>query len=1004
MVRTALAIAFVLAATSATAAPPDAAAHFEKVIRPLLLKQCVSCHGEQKQKGQLRLDSLAAMLEGGESGPAVVPGKPEQSLMIAALKHGEQLKMPPKEKLPDADIAALTAWVKAGAVWPDAKPTTPKEAKPTAARAFTAEEKAFWAFQPRRPATTATIDDFIQKSRDAAKLKAAPEADKLTLIRRITFDLTGLPPTSDETDAFLKDDSPTAWDKVIDRLLASSAYGEKWGRRWLDVARYADSNGMDENIAHGNAWRYRDYVIRSFNADKPYDRFVKEQVAGDLLPGDTDKERADALTATGFLVVGPKMLAEDDPVKMRMDIIDEQLDTLGQAFLGLTLGCARCHDHKFDPITQHDYYSLAGIFYSTKTMQHYNVVARWHERAIGSAESQAAISEYEKKRTAAADAVKKAERKLRDAVKARLTEERKRTREYAEAALQLAKAGGPPKLVSDPSKDKPAGMVLVEAENYTRGNALKLTTGYGEGIGVIINAGPTPNVAEYDLDLPADGTYQVAIRYAAAEPRSTKLIVNGKQLRGDAAGERTGSWNPDKQVWFAEAVVALPKGKVTVRLERDGAFPHFDKFAILPLTSEQVKALPPTAEKLAAEKKLLPGALAAWAKLAASWKAVPAAEELAKLAADPNGPFRSTPALESEVDDKLATALRGGRDQLASIEKTRPPVDEVMAVEDDKLQNLRIHLRGSHLTLGPEVPRRFPAILIPEMSPLAKGSGRLELAEWLASPANPLTARVMANRVWVGHFGRGLVRSPDNFGKLGERPTHPELLDHLANELVRSGWSVKHLHRLILKSQTYRMGTDYDANSFRADPDNRLYWRFNRRRLDAEEQRDGMLAVAGILDRTMGGSLLPGQNRNYVNNAAANKTFDEYAKPRRTVYLPVLRSGVADVLQANDFPDPSVPAGQRNATTVPSQALLMLNSPMADQASEAFAKFLIALNPDDATRVRAAYRRAYGRDARPAEVTRAQKYLADAKAGGELPAWRGLCRALFASVEFSFVE
>jgi cytochrome c553 len=309
-------------------------------------------------------------------------------------------------------------------------------------------------------------------------------------------------------------------------LLASYAYGEKWGRRWLDVARYADSNGMDENLAHGNAWRYRDYVIKSFNADKPYDRFVKEQIAGDLLPGGTAAERGDALTGTGFLVIGPKMLAEDDPMKMRMDIIDEQLDTVGQAFLGLTVGCARCHDHKFDPITQADYYALAGMFYSTKSMQSYGVVARWHERAVGTAESVAKLAEHEKTRTTASDIVKKVEKQLRDAVKVRLDAERMRATEYAEAAREIAKRGGPLKLVvADPAKDKPAGGIIVEAENYTRGNVQKLTDGYGEGIGVIINDGKLPNEAEYDVEVPADGTYQIALRYAAQMARPTALRI-----------------------------------------------------------------------------------------------------------------------------------------------------------------------------------------------------------------------------------------------------------------------------------------------------------------------------------------------------------------------------------------------------------------------------------------------------------------------------------------------
>ena len=1006
-------------ATEVYAASPSD--QFEKVVRPLLVEKCIGCHGEQKQKGDLRLDSLSSLLKGGESGPAVVPGKPEQSLLITAIRHSEQLKMPPKEKLPTSDIAALAAWVKAGAVWPDAKPAVPSPAKSAAVRTFTDEEKGFWAFQPiRKPKLSDVsgvefpvsnpIDAFIATGLKAKGLTPAPTADKRTVIRRLTFDLTGLPPTVAEVEAFENDTSPEAWDKLIDRLLASPAYGEKWGRRWLDVVRYADSNGMDENLAHGNAWRYRDYVIRSFNADKPYNQFVKEQIAGDLLPGGTQEERADRVTATGFLVIGPKMLAEDDPMKMRMDIIDEQVDTLGQAFLGLTLGCARCHDHKFDPITAADYYAIAGMFYSTKSMRSYGVVAQWHERPVGSAEAAAKLAEFDKKRVAASDTVRAAEKSLRDAVVARLDGERKRASVYAEAGLQLARRRDPLQLVvADPSKGEVKGSVLVEAEHYTRGNALKLTNGYGAGIGVIINGGKLPNVAEYDIEVPSDGIYQIALRYAAQTNRPTVLSVGGKVVRNDAAGEATGSWNPDGQKWFAEVEVPLTKGKTTIRLESAGPFPHFDMLAVLPLSKEQTAAVGPTAEVVAQEKKLLLPLVKAWAKTAEKWKdKLPAADELAKLASDANGPFKRTPELDAVVDTALAVEAKKAKDELASVERTKPAVDEVMAVEDDaKPQNIRIHLRGNHLTLGAETPRRFPVIVAGEtQTPITQGSGRLELAKWVASPTNPLTARVIANRVWLGHFGTGLVRTPDNFGRLGERPTHPELLDYLASEFVASGWSMKHLHRLIVKSAAYRMGTGYDADAFRTDPENRTYWRFNRRRLDAEELRDGMLAVAGILDPKPGGTLLPTKNRAYVNSTGGRGAVD-FSVPRRSVYLPVIRSGLFDVFQANDFPDPSTPAGMRTQTTIPAQALFHLNSAVADQSAEAFAKSLLRLSGDNVTRITDAFRRTYNRPPTAAETERVWKFLdasdisTDAK---KLKAWQSLCRVLLSSAEFAFVE
>jgi hypothetical protein len=1000
-------------ASFSLAASPEV--EFEKVIRPLLAEKCWSCHNDKKQKGDLRLDSLAAMLQGGESGPAVVPGKPEQSLIITAIRHSEQLKMPPKDKLPASDIAALTAWVKAGAVWPDAKPIQASPAKSASVRTISAEEKAFWAFQPFQFAKSPqlgqsqVIDDLLNINRQKAGLRPAPEADKRTLIRRLTLDLTGLPPTMPEVEAFVNDPSPNAWDKLIDRLLASSAYGEKWGRRWLDVTRYADSNGMDENLAHGNAWRYRDYVIRSYNADKPFNQFAKEQIAGDLLPGGTDFEKADRLTGTGFLVIGPKMLAEDDPMKMRMDIIDEQLDTVGQGFLGLTIGCARCHDHKFDPITQADYYALAGMFYSTKTMRSYGVVAQWHERAIGTPESVAKLAEFEKQRAILNDSARKLEKELRDVVKARLNTERQLVRLYAETALELASHGPANKLVvADPAQDKPTGSMIIEAENFTRGNVLKQKDGYGQGIGVIINAGQLPNFIEYEVQIPTEGPFQIALRYAAAESRPTILTINGKVVRRDAAKETTGSWNPEGQKWFAETSLKLPKGKTTLRLECAGPIPHFDKIALLPISADQAKHTPLSDEELASAKKLLLPALQAWTKLAVKWSGkLPSAEELTNIANDRQGPFRTTPELDRAVNDKLPTEVQTAKDKLTAWDRDKPKVEEVMAVEEQKSQNIRVHLRGSHLTLGAEVPRRFPVILAGEQQPaISQGSGRLELAEWVGSPANPLTARVMANRVWLGHFGTGLVRSPDNFGRLGERPSHPELLDYLAIEFVKSGWSVKQLHRLILKSAAYKMSTQYDAEKFRADPDNRAYWRFNRRRLDAEEQRDGMLAVSGILDRSPGGTLLTTNNRSYVNNTGG-KGFDNFMVPRRTVYLPIIRSGVYDVLQANDFPDPSTPAGMRQQTTVPAQALFQLNSKLADQTSEAFARSLLELKIDDSARVQEAYRRVYTRSATTAEVSRALRYLAEAQAtedAKKLKVWQGFCRVLLASTEFAFVE
>ena len=797
----------VLFATSANAvaAPPDAAAveFFEKKVRPVLVEQCLGCHGEagKKVKGGLKLNSRADLLTGGESGPAIVPGDPKKSLLVAAVHYDGEVKMPPRGKLKPDEVAALERWVKDGAAWPD----TPAAATTAPARngqLFTDAQKQFWAFQPvREPALPAAqgptgaarnpIDAFILAKVQAAGLLPAAPADRRALIRRVTYDLTGLPPTPEEIAAFLGDSSPEAFARVVDRLLASPAYGERWARHWLDVARYADSNGLDENTAFGNAWRYRDYVIRSFNADKPYDLFVKEQLAGDLLPPTDDQAvAADRLIATGFLVLGPKILAEPDKEKMVMDIVDEQIDVVSKTMLGLTIACARCHDHKFDPIPTRDYYGLAGIFKSTKAMATLSTVARANERPLARPEDVAKLKAHEQK-VAAIDGVAK--------------------------------------------------------------------------------------------------------KVRAAQP--TFAAVGGfGAARGVAAAA-------DKQV--------------------------------------------------------------------------------------------------------------------AAIKAAAPPVAMALAVQDEaKIGDVKVHIRGNHLTLGEIAPRVFPRVIAGEsQSPVsAKASGRLPFAEWVASPTNPLTARVIVNRVWLHHFGEGLVRTPDNFGALGERPTHPELLDWLATRFVRDGWSLKKLHRLIVLSATYQQAVTpapAKVNAASVDPDNRLLSHFNRRRLDAEAIRDSILAVAGTLDQTGGGSLLNSKNFDYVTNDQSGSRT-QYNSLRRSIYLPVIRNNVFDFFQTFDFVEPHVPNGKRACTVVAPQALYLMNNPFVAEQARAFAGELLKGDSPDPDRVRAAYLRAFGRPASDSEVSRATEFIRayEAALGASerdaakrrARAWAGWCHVLFASSEFVYVD
>ena len=1173
---------------------------FEAKVRPLLIAKCQECHAAEKPKNNLRLDSREALLTGGDSGPAAVVEKPTESLLLDVISYRGSIQMPPKAKLPEADIATLTEWVRRGLPWTNSKPVSasPHSTKPDGPL-FTDEQKAFWAFQPVKrvepPAVKglawvrSPLDRFILTKLEAMSLSPAREADRRTLIRRITFDLIGLPPTSEEVAEFLTDPAPDALDRVVDRLLASPRYGERWARHWLDVARYADSNGLDENLAYASAFRYRDYVVKAFREDKPYDEFLVEQIAGDLLESrvESGESRAgaeprrtpssslaldsrlsaldsfDALTATGFLSLGAKMLAEDDPVKMQMDIIDEQVDTVARAVMGLTLGCARCHDHKFDPLPTEDYYSLAGIFKSTKTMDNFSVVARWQERPLATPEQ---LRQRDSLQTRATEQKQLADKLKADAAQVVLDQARTHVGMYLLAAtrdqqlaalLKSAKPRG-----DDPEVKSLPGVILIEAEDYARGNVLKDRDAYGKGIGVLVNKGETPNFTEYDIDLERAATYQFELRYAAAGSRPVKVFANGQLLKTDAAAKVTGSWTPESQTWFVEAFVTLKTGHNTIRLEQPTFFPHIDKLLLTTVESSLLPSPPSTGERPSegadrgngldgktkapltltlspadggegtkpqqtktaphsesAGYALLPSLVTQWSKaldkakddpkstliawhqfaaaqqlkpdeampengvkrllgetppaslneLAARYQALfdesraawvtlkatpegkdtpkladPVAEAARMLLIDPQGPFAIPADVEQSFTAETQRALAETREEMKQREQAVPKFPETMAVSDATPENLKIHLRGSHLTLGKEVPRRFLRVIAGEQqTPLTNGSGRLDLAKWLTNPQHPLTARVMANRVWQWHFGQALVRSPDNFGRLGERPTHPALLDWLAGEFAGNAWSIKQLHRQLVTSAAYRMSTTHDANAALVDPENRLLWRFNRQRLEVEQLRDALLAVSGSLDEATGGTLLPTANRAYVTSTA-NVNPAIYNSRRRSIYLPVVRSALFEVFTAFDFADPSTLNGQRDQTTVAPQALFMMNSEFVLSQSRSLAEGLLArsniarrmdapsvrdpvvtdgrgVHPTgvsatatEANRICELYELAYSRQPSEAEVTRATTYLdrlrsvmtqsGVATIDIEPRVWTSLCRAVLAANEFVYVE
>lgn len=1013
-----LALLLSITSTGAMArAQPVDTTFFEKNIRPILAQNCFGCHGPDKQKSGLRLDSIRGMLAGGESGPALVRGKPEQSLLCQVIGMGEPYAMPPKGKLSKEQILAIQAWVKAGAPWPETA-TPGSLPKPLGLANLPPSP---WSFKPLAPAAPpltrgnpgwclSPIDRFILSGLEARGLNPAAPIGRHLLIRRATIDLTGLPPTPGEVRDFIADKSPNAFSKVVDRLLASPAYGERWGRHWLDLARYADSNGMDENMAHANAFRYRDWVIQAFNSDKPYDRFLTEQIAGDLLPFSDLEEKARNITATGFLVLGPKMLAEDDPRKMEMDIVDEQLDTMGRAFLGMTFGCARCHDHKFDPVSQADYYALAGIFKSTKTMANFKVVAMWHERPVpdGSTATarRKAEGELEKRRKALDSHVGAAFDKL--AGDFPLQEK------AIQAALRVSPiAGAGAVLEPKMAKGPVPGSVVLEAEKFDRGNLVRDHTRYGTGIGVVYNAGEFPNRAEYDFQITAAGVYQLEVRHAAAESRPVRVGVDSAPDQERVASAVTGSWTPETQQWSAVRLVHLDAGAHCLRLERNGAVPHIDKFALVP--RPDIKVLPvnaPTAARSAGLSVALVNAWLDWRK-ANPGKVPSGPAEIRRVIQSGNGPFASVKdkaTLLGEADQAHARSLA---EAVSKAEKEMPADPMAMAASEGTVQDLKVHLRGNYLTLGPEAPRGFPkAIEGPARPAIPKdASGRLELARWMTQPAHPLTARVLVNRVWHWHFGAGLVRSPDNFGNLGMRPANQPLLDWLASEFVNDGWSIKNLHRRIMNSATYQMSCAHDPEAFRVDPGNELFWRMNRRRMEAEAVRDSVIFLAGDLEPSRGGSLLTIGNHKYVTSTAS-EVFDPYHVDRRTVYLPITRSSLYDFLQAFDFADPSASNGDRVPTTVAPQALAFLNSRLMDEKTHSWARKLTAIpGLDDPGRVREVFLRAYSRDPTTRELASALAFLERVKprlgtdeAARRVLAWREFCRAILASSEFVHVE
>ena len=975
----------------------------------------------------------------------------------------------------------------------------------------------FWSFQPvkyeplprvkNQAWVQSPIDAFILAKLEAAGLEPAEPAAKRDLLRRVTVNLTGLLPTPEALRAFEAEASPQAWANAVERLLASPRYGERWGRHWLDVARYGDSNGGDENKYFPNANKYRDYVVDSFNRDQPFNEFVQEQIAGDLMPvGDDPESIRRRIIATGFLVIGTKILAEPDPRKMEMDIIDEQIDTIGKAFMGLSIGCARCHDHKFDPISTKSYYSMAGIFKSTYTMEHYNIVADWHEREVGTASEMAVLK---KARDESAQLKSANETLTREARKVLQNKVRQDTASYLlganEVIARRRMLGVPEPLGPTAMDQKAAGKgLLFEAEDFDRGNVSVDRSNYGKDIGIISDPGGQKNFAEYDIELPAAGNYQIELRYAALRKRPGQILLNGKVLQPEALNKTTGGWMPEHQKWIVEGLYRLEAGKHALRIQSEPLMSHIDKVLIieapLPKTGALVDAdeswAPRDLNQVATEENLVPGVLKKWvnrltraeqevnplfhvwleyAKLpprsfrteakrlandirsgvcrplgqaqggefalvrdwfsgftpnslravanhyqalfdeAQGWeaaKATPEQKQLLEFVKNAKGPFTLPEGIEGNFPEATLSRLKANRERLAKVESTMPKLPKAMAVEDRKIEDLAVHVRGDYLTLGETAPRGVPMPFdFSDRHRVDDGtSGRLQLARWLTDDDHPMTARVIANRVWHWHFGNGLVRTPDDFGIRGAEPTHPKLLDWLASELIRSDWSIKHLHRLILRSSAYRMSTTNNAHAAEADPENTLLWRMNRRRMEAEVIHDSLLQVAGRLDLQMGGLAAVVKTQDPTSDELDRNNEIYRRITRRAIYVPVHRTHVYELFDAFDFPDPGTPTGRRNATNVATQALFFLNNAWLMQQAEALAK----RGPDEPSeRVRFLYEATQSRQPSEAEQASALKFVERLSqvfpetltlAKREAQSWEAFCQVLLQSNQFLYIN
>ena len=939
-----------LASACLSAAGAADLTHFEQRIRPLLIQNCIECHGPDKQKGGLRLDSRAGWQTGGDSGPALVPGKLAESKLWQAVSYTDRdLKMPPKRKLKESEVADLKLWIESGA--PDPRDEVASSAKGKSARA----DASFWSFQPPHdapaPAVKNTawpandIDRYILSKLEENHLAPAPDASPAVLQRRLAFDLTGLPPDVSQPAP----QTLAEYEKRVDELLASSAFAERFASHWLDIARFAESSGGGRSLPFKDAWRFRDYVIESIRDNVPLDRMITEHLAGDILPATDAAARRRQVTATGFLALGPTNYEEQDKGMLRMDIVDEQMDTLGRAFLGMTLGCARCHDHKFDPISARDYYALAGILRSTKTLRNYtDNVAHWIDTPLPlDGEAEQALQKQEKQVGALKEQIAEIKDSLRDAGSADL-----RTRR----TISISDLPG---IVVDDTAAQKVG-VWKQSTSY----APYIGSGYLSDN----NDGKGEKTVSFTPKIPKTGRYEVRLAFNAGPNRAesatvTILHADGEELKGV------------KMV--TDSLKGLQFASLgTYRFEANG-----QGFVLVSNAASQGYVTVDAVQFLPADETV---------------EDVAAKKEKDK---------------ESPTAVKLKRKLAELEKELKAVQKGQAGRPEAMSVAEDTVpEDAKIHIRGSTRNLGATVPRGFIQAALHGSAPAipSDASGRLQLAQWLTSRENPLTARVMVNRIWHWIYGAGIVRTTDNFGSTGEAPSHPELLDHLAVRFMEDGWSLKHLIKQMVMSHTYRMTSAHAATT---DPDNRLLSHMNRKRLDAECLRDAMLSAAGTLERSFGG---PGISEAKAVDANDSKIQNleygyQFQDTRRSLYTAAFRNVRHPLFEVFDFADINQPIAQRTTSTVATQALFLMNSPKVIEQARNAADVVLKSAPETDARITAAFRHSLQRQPTEKEKALVREYLESSQSGNATAEdirdlWARFIQDLWSTPEFRFLD